>query len=638
MTDFAVSAEFPPLIVIALGTIAVVAVSVIALLLLEIVYLAVLAIYIARSGRPGVMLREAMAVLVAVAAGANATPLVAQAGGGRVRTLEPQFTRLFVSDTMDVTSPVLSPDGRWIVFGTYEAQKGNLWLVSAAGGEPTPLTTGSYNDGNPVFFASGDRIAFLSDRPSTPGNPGAYVMVVPFDTRRGRAAAIPRQVSLETVIGYTLDVSPDGEWIAYSVRDDTVRKVMAVPSAGGTARTLATLDGSVYGVQNLVWSGDGRFVYFSVRHRGAEWSNVMRARLAGGTADSLGATGPMTVRAIFPDRDLMLLQNPRTQGDIPSYAIATLAGESVARFETARYTLLGLDQLAPDGRSLVAARSNLVAPVRVVPVAGGPVRQLTEAREYDWAVGWSADGSHVYVSTRSDGQAEILRLPVTGGSATNGGEFVYLELHGDRLELRSTPPEGPSRLIRVFPASYVRTGFSLHGSRIAYPERRGDSTAIFVASGADGPARHVVTVAGNASWCVWSNDGRRLACDHYPPGQGSRHDVLVIGIGADGSLTEPPRTLESGAQWGWQIQWLPDDRALTVFGMTGVANETHVFLVSLRDAEPPVCITRDDPSIRWGYSLSPDGRYVAYAAEVHRGSSIWRVDLGDVLTRSGNPR
>ena len=72
--------------------------------------------------------------------------------------------------------------------------------------------------------------------------------------------------------------------------------------------------------------------------------------------------------------------------------------------------------------------------------------------------------------------------------------------------------------------------------------------------------------------------------------------------------------------------------------MTGVANETHVFLVSLRDAEPPVCITRDDPSIRWGYSLSPDGRYVAYAAEIPRGSSIWRVDLGDVLTGSGNPR
>jgi hypothetical protein len=43
----------------------------------------------------------------------------------------------------------------------------------------------------------------------------------------------------------------------------------------------------------------------------------------------------------------------------------------------------------------------------------------------------------------------------------------------------------------------------------------------------------------------------------------------------------------------------------------------------------------DDPR---GYSLSPDGRYVAYAAEISRGSSIWRVDLGDVLTAGGESR
>ena len=37
--------------------------------------------------------------------------------------------------------------------------------------------------------------------------------------------------------------------------------------------------------------------------------------------------------------------------------------------------------------------------------------------------------------------------------------------------------------------------------------------------------------------------------------------------------------------------------------------------------------TRDDPSVMWDYSLSPDGRYVAYPAEIQRGSSIWRIDL-----------
>ena len=92
--------------------------------------------------------------------------IVAQASGQQARTIEPQLTRLFGSDSMEMSSPVLSPDGRWIVFATYEAQKGNLWVVSAAGGAPVPLTTGAHSDNNPVFFPSGDRIAFRSDRPS----------------------------------------------------------------------------------------------------------------------------------------------------------------------------------------------------------------------------------------------------------------------------------------------------------------------------------------------------------------------------------------------------------------------------------------------------------------------------------------
>jgi len=47
----------------------------------------------------------------------------------------------------------------------------------------------------------------------------------------------------------------------------------------------------------------------------------------------------------------------------------------------------------------------------------------------------------------------------------------------------------------------------------------------------------------------------------------------------------------------------------------------------LREGDPPFNLTRDDPSVMWDYSLSPDGRYVAYPAEIPRGSSIWRIDL-----------
>ncbi len=613
-----------------------------------------------------------------------------------VPTVEPRLTRLFGSDSLEMFGPVLSPDGRWIAFNTYAAETSNLWVVPATGGEPVQLTTGRYGDNMPRFFPSGDRIAFRSDRPSSPGNPLQYVMVMPFDARTGRAAGTPRQVSLESA--FYLAVSPDGEWIAYVTYRDTVRRLMVVPSAGGTARKLAEFAGSIGFGQALTWSRDGRFVYWVLLRAGTETCRIMRVPVAGGPAEELG-TVPSRPVAISPS-GLVLVRRDQSPGQEPLWEVTTAEGRSVARFSTPRN--MYVFNFTPDGQGLLSTLSNQVAPIRIVPVAGGPARQLTDAREYDWPIGWSTDGSRLYVQTRANGHNAVLQIPVNGGPATqwpipaeatqpfaispdgryfaygltqpahsgdlrtlvirrlsdgqtrvvtraayvespfavtgpggryrNGAEFFYFERRGDRLELWSTPPEGPSRLLRAFPASYAgRSGFGVQGNRIAYTEKRGDSTAVFVAEGQNGRPRLLATISGRLDEPTWSHDGTWLAFDHYPPGEGARYGVLLIGVGANGTVTAPPRVLEAGPQWGWQIEWLPDDRAFTVFGMTGQANQTHVFLVSLREGERPVALTRDDPSTRWGYELSPDGRYVAYPAEIPRGSSLWRLDFGDLL-------
>lgn len=35
-----------------------------------------------------------------------------------------------------------------------------------------------------------------------------------------------------------------------------------------------------------------------------------------------------------------------------------------------------------------------------------------------------------------------------GGGVTDGNDFLFVERHGSRVELRASPPEGPSRLVR----------------------------------------------------------------------------------------------------------------------------------------------------------------------------------------------
>jgi len=643
----------------------------------------------------------AVAALVQLLASAK---LGAQQTAPPVRTIEPRFTRIFGSDSLHIeSSAALSPDGRWIVFVNEEGpQAYNLWVVSTRGGDPIRLTTGRHSDSWPEFLPSGDRIAFVSDRPSSADNPQTPLMTIAFDPSSGRAAGPPRQVSLESVVR-RFTISPDGREIAYLTRRGSVHRVLVVPASGGTPRSVAEFSGSIGMLGSLQWSADGQWIYFFVRPQGQGTRRLMRVSAAGGTPQELGGGFPQSPPAsspISPDGRYHLVHVEHgPEGPEPEqlYEIAATQGGTIARF--ALHRRMRPWGFTPDGRGLVTTRNDVVAPIRVVPVRGGPVRQLTEAREYDWPMGWNADGSEVLVQTRSNGHGTLMAVPLGGGPArewrlpeeargsmvasrdtrlleyavgddpaarrlvvrrlddgqtrqltaasysvpqlgaigaggtynlTAAGEFLYFERSGSRLELWAAAPEGRPRMLRAFPISLAGRGWiGVHGDRVAWVERRSDSTALYVAEGRSGPARHLVTVAGEASTPTWSHGGRWIAMSHYLTNQ--PHGVLIVRVGANGTLAAPPRILPSGAMWAWKIQWLPNDEAVTVLGMTGAGSETHVFLVPLREGERPVAITRDDPSLKWGYELSPDGRYVAYPAEIPRGSSIWLVDLGEVL-------
>ncbi|MGD2215094.1 MAG: hypothetical protein PVJ64_00005, partial [Gemmatimonadales bacterium] len=346
----------------------------------------------------------------------------------------------------------------------------------------------------------------------------------------------------------------------------------------------------------------------------------------------------------------------------------------------------------------------------VLPVAGGPSRQISTATGHDFPWGWTADSREVLFQTQLNGSDVILSASVESGVARefplpegaeqvvlgrdgrhllyglpepdrkpyplmiydmksgatreltgsfpdraarqgprlaleltgaggyvlrDGNDFLYFEERGDRLEVRATPPAGPSRLLRAFPLEGTVSPLAVHGDWIAFVRESQGQFTLFIAPAGEGEPRTVLSLEGGRQMGTpfWSHDGRWIAMWHGEP-EGTQMRLMFVPISATGELAGEPVVRDAGARWWWYPRWLPGDRGVVLVGLTADMRG-DVWLVPLDPSEDAVPLTRDDPGYISWYELSPDGKYIAYASEIPRGSSIWRVDLDDILQRAG---
>ncbi|MBY0375676.1 MAG: hypothetical protein K2Q23_16890 [Bryobacteraceae bacterium] len=170
--------------------------------------------------------------------------------GGAVegdRLLQP---RRLSSTSGWATDPVLTPDGKSVIYSSDRAGQGRLglWRRGIEGGEPILLTGGDTDDFDPDVSPDGKWIVFRSRRP---GAPGIY--------RQDLAGGAPK---LLAPAGSWPRISPDGKWVLYTVRNEqewSLGTIFVVESKGGIARQLATTFADAhYGI----WSEDGKHILF----------------------------------------------------------------------------------------------------------------------------------------------------------------------------------------------------------------------------------------------------------------------------------------------------------------------------------------------------------------------------------------
>ena len=236
-------------------------------------------------------------LLVGADGGSPATDFAWSPDGRRIayRHRDTLYTRALEGGTLrpvatgfEMHSPAWSPDGAWIAYVSGNPEFvfstsifGNLapsaiWLVSAAGGQPVPVTDNKSLNVSAVWLPGGRQLLFVSDRD---GGRDIYRVAL---RSSGQPVGPPTRLTAG-LNAHTISLSADGKRLTYSVFTET-GNVWAVPLGGdvvsvsqGTAMTTGRQI-----TEGLDVSRDGRWLAFDSDRSGNRNQDIYKMPLVGG--------------------------------------------------------------------------------------------------------------------------------------------------------------------------------------------------------------------------------------------------------------------------------------------------------------------------------------------------------------------
>ena len=521
--------------------------------------------------------------------------------------------KVFTFDSVELSFPTISPDEKWLVVTQYVPGVGSrLMIRPLLGGQLRELAVPKGFHDRARFTPAGDRLVFVSTLPGRDTTDEAlYLVSAPFDTRSGILTGPPRQISLDGVRmwgGRVVPlISPDGKSVAYV--GDGSNAIKLIPVTGGKAQTLVDPPRLP---ESIVWSADGRFLTYVV----PDGKELVRMRVSrdGGApivvARSIG-WGPLS-----PDGQYSFTMPWQKQ----TLRWFTASGEILGEIELPEYRKPWTGAFAAGGKYIVGAGTDWGSSVRMVPVAGGPTREMNY-RPDEWLQGWNGDGKLVRLWTEKQGDTtrahysldgelqwqipmpavanlrfslrvwegnlvywagdsaswRLMALSLKDSSLTElaqnvvpgtffsfhdarktatPAQFSYLQVQGDRAQLRARRLTGPSRLIAEIPKGAL--GASVFHNRIVYQDWTKDSVRVQLISVAGRPPRTLVTFKSDSDIeLAWSHDGRlAVSAGWYP------RTVRIYRFDADGNVQGSPQFI-SFVNWS-AIRWLPDGSGFTM--------------------------------------------------------------------------
>lgn len=205
--------------------------------------------------------------------------------GGAAQAITPAFGR--------AAAPVLSPDGRWLLFVHSYEDIDSLALVDAAGAQwPQRLVQGHDFYMQPCWHPDGRRIAYVAwNHPLMPWD-GTTLYLAEL-SRDGAPVVTATHVIAggDDVAVFQPAFSPDGRWLSYVADQSGVGQIYLYDLASGNERMLTAGSGEhgqpawAQGMRSYGWGHDSQTIFLTRSEYGIR--RLSAQPIAGGTAREL---------------------------------------------------------------------------------------------------------------------------------------------------------------------------------------------------------------------------------------------------------------------------------------------------------------------------------------------------------------
>jgi Tol biopolymer transport system component len=147
--------------------------------------------------------------------------------------------------------PSLTPDSRWIVYTAFDGAKPTLWKVSIDGGTPVQISDHVATGG--AVSPDGRSLAYTYPESPDPLAPPNRIAIMPFD---GGPNTKTFDLSPTSTVLTLLQWAPDGKSLLYTINSNNVSNIWSQPVDGGPLKQVTDFKDML--MTGFAWSQDGK--------------------------------------------------------------------------------------------------------------------------------------------------------------------------------------------------------------------------------------------------------------------------------------------------------------------------------------------------------------------------------------------